>query len=342
MAKGQLTIRAIADQLGLSTCTVSRVMNNTPNSGISESTRTRVLCEIKRLGYQPNLSARALVTGKTHVIGAMIINSNNPFTGGFIYAMEEVAADAAYSVLLCNTRGDIERERNEINMLRQRGVEGLIIEHIGPSDILAELAEEKYPFVLLAPCPDLPGLSYVTFDDVAGGRIATEALIEAGRKKIAHIAGPENKNCSQTRLRGYELALQKAERPGKPEWIVRADTLDDPAAGKYAMEKLLELPESIRPDGVFCFDDSNAWGAYEAIAAKGLRVPEDIAIVGYNDESFASKTAVPLASIHLDTDRLGREASRILLEKIDGLGDSSEHQAVQIVPTLVRRASLEK
>ena len=125
----------------------------------------------------------------------MIINSNNPFTGGFIYAMEEVAGNAGYHVLLCNTRGDIERERNEINMLRQRGVEGLIIEHLGPADVLLELAREDYPFVLLAPCPQAPELDYVTFNDVEGGRLATEALIQAGRRRIAHIAAPEGVLC---------------------------------------------------------------------------------------------------------------------------------------------------
>jgi LacI family purine nucleotide synthesis repressor len=315
-------------------------MNNTPNSGISEVTRKRVLEEINRLGYQPNLSARALVTGKTHVVGAMIINSNNPFTGSFIYAMEEVAGDAGYHVLLCNTRGNIERERNEINMLRQRGVEGLIIEHIGPSDILAELAEEKYPFVLLAPCPGMSELDYVTFDDVEGGRLATKALIRVGRKKIAYIAGPEEVACSQTRLQGYHKALQEAEIPCMAQWIVRADRFDDPESGRRAMEKLLDLPASERPDGVFCFADDLALGSYEAIVKRGLRVPEDIAIIGYSDENFTSKTAVPLASIHLDMDRLGREASKILLDKIEGQNNGLEHQAVKIMPSLVWRASL--
>jgi LacI family transcriptional regulator len=334
MAKGQWTITQIAEQLGLSTCTVSRVLNNTPNSRISETTQMRVREEIKRLGYQPNMSARALVTGKTHVIGAMIVNSNNPFTGGFIYAMEEVVGDAGYNVLLCNTRGDIERERNEINMLRQRGVEGLIIEHVGNPEILVSLADEEYPFILLAERPDAPELDYVTFDDAAGGRMATQALIQAGCRRIAHIASPEWVPCN--RLVGYKMALREAGLSEDPQLVIRVEKQESREIGRKAMERLLDLPN--RPDGVFCVDDYLAWGAYEAIQTRGLKVPDDIAMVGYNDENFCP--FISLSSIQLDTERLGREAAKALLEKIEKGVKNVPFHGIKVMPKLIRRQSL--
>jgi LacI family transcriptional regulator len=333
-----LTITQLAKRLGLSTCTVSRALNNTPGSGLSAATRQRVLSEAGKLGYRPNLSAQALVNGKTHVIGAISINANNPFMSGFIYGVEETARQAGYHVLLCNTRSDTERERNEVAMLRQRGVEGLIIQHIGPAEHLKQLAKGRYPFVLLAPCPQAPELDFVTFDDVAGGRMATRALLQTGRRRIAHLAGPEHILCAQDRLAGCRQELHAAGLNLPAARIVRAEHYENPACGAQAMEILLALPQ--RPDAVFCFNDLLAWGAYETIIKHGLRVPEDIALIGYDDESFSSKTTVPLASIHLDTERLGRDAATMLLRKIEKPDERPGPQAVRITPQLVWRASL--
>ncbi|MFA5206986.1 MAG: LacI family DNA-binding transcriptional regulator [Lentisphaeria bacterium] len=333
-----LTITELAQALGLSTCTVSRALNNTPNSGLSAATRQRVLDKARKLGYRPNLSAQALVSGKTRVLGAISINANNPFMSGFIYGLEETTRQAGYHVLLCNTRGDAERERHEVAMLRQRGVEGLVIQHLGHAEHLQELAAAAYPFVLLEPCPKAPELDYVTFDDVLGGRLATRALVQAGRRRIAHLAGPDQLLCAQDRLAGYRQELRAAGLPAATSRVTRAERYEDPACGAQAMEQL--LAQSPRPDAVFCFNDQLAWGAYEAIVKHGLRVPEDIALIGYDDESFSAKTAVPLASIHLDTERLGREAATILLRKIETPDAAAKPQAVKIPPTLVWRASL--
>jgi LacI family purine nucleotide synthesis repressor len=333
-----LTIAELARRLGLSTCTVSRAMNNTPNSRISAATRNRVLAEIEASGYRPNLSAQALISGKTHVVAVMIIDSNNPFSGGFIHAMEEATQKCGYHVLLCNTRGEIERERNEASMLRQRGVEGLVIEHLGPADLLLELAKDNYPFVLLAPYPGAPELDYVTFDDIEGGRLATQALLQAGRKRLAHLAGPAHLPCARNRRAGYELALREAGLAVNPDWIIASQDYDHDTAGLDAIQRLLDLPD--RPDGVFCFDDFIAANLYEAATSRGLKVPEDLALIGYNDQSFSRRLAVPLASINLDTKRLGTEAAAILLRKIEHPEARPGPQAVTITPSLVWRASL--
>ena len=150
--------------------------------------------------------------------------------------------------------------------------------------------------------------------------------------------GPNRSSVPRT---GWWVAARNCTRQGlnlPAARVVRAEHYEDPACGAQAMEKLLALPQ--RPDAVFCFNDLLAWGAYETIVKHGLRVPEDIALIGYDDESFSSKTTVPLASIHLDTERLGRDAATMLLRKIEQPDERPGPQAVRITPQLVWRASL--
>lgn len=335
---GKLSISEVARHLKVSKTTVSRVFNRVPNSGISQSTQKRVLGAIRKMGYEPNLAARALSRSKTYVIGAMIFNANSQFAREFIWSMEVTASESGYYVVLCNTRSQAGREQQEVRMMRQRGVEGLIIEHCGPAEPLVKLSREGYPFVLLDRCPDAPDLDYVTFDDVAGGRMATQALIDAGRRRIAHIAGPVTSLPSGDRLEGYCQALHSAGLAENPRWIVRAHDPDDPQAGCEATEQLLALTDP--PDAIFCANDFLALGVYRAAANRGLKVPDDLAVIGYNDEDFCSWTAVPLASVQLDTQRLGQEASRLLLEKIEKGTRNVASRAIEITPEVVRRDSL--
>jgi LacI family transcriptional regulator len=342
------TITEIANRLQLSKTTVSRVFNNAPNSRISAATRKRVWEAIEKTGYEPNISARALARAKTHVIGTLFINASNPFVGEFVAATEAIASNAGYHVLLCNTRGSSEREQEECRMLRQRGVEGLIIEHFdGPADHLAKMAEAGYPFVLLDRCEQYPELDYVTFDDVEGGRLATMALIEAGRKRIAHISGPQTSIISNDRSQGYLKALNQAGLPAFPELSIRVDVFGSREVGRLAADRLLDLPD--RPDGIFCDDDFIALGVFDAAKARGIRVPQDLSLIGYDDSSFCPLTAIPLASVKLDMSRLGHEATQLLLEKIEShevlqksgiTQPSGSGRSVIINPQVMKRESL--
>jgi LacI family transcriptional regulator len=242
-------------------------------------------------------------------------------------------------VILCNSHGSFEREYEEARMLRQRGVEGLVIEHLGSADYLFKLREAGYPFVLLDRCPEAPWADYVTFDDVEGGFLATQALIDAGRTKIAHIAGPESSLVAQDRLAGFRLALKTAGVPENPDWVIHAGGFEDHRPGLDCAQKLFDLPD--RPDAVFCFDDFLALGVLQAAAERGLRVPQDLAVIGYNDASFCPWTAIPLASVHVDTAELGRQAGQLLLEKIENGSDRVKHQEIKIPPKVVNRASLD-
>lgn len=334
----RINISEIAASLNLSKSTVSRVFNNVPNSRIAPKTKERVLKAIQEMGYEPNLSAQALAKAKTHLVGLMFINSNNPFVSGFVSASEEFFRKFGYHVLLCNNRGNTQFEEEECRILRQRGVEGLIIEPTGSVDHLRNMIKLDYPFVLLDRCPEIPSLGYVTFDDVEGGRLATQALIDAGRRRIAYITGPRDLLISADRLEGYKSALASNSLIQRPEWVVHVARHEDVDQGRLAAEKLLNLPEP--PDGIFCCDDYLALGVMKAAKSRGVKIPDDLALIGYNDSLFCPWTEVPLASIMLDTAKLGLEASQFLLEKIEK-PDSVMDRVVKIKPILVPRKSLD-
>jgi LacI family transcriptional regulator len=335
-----LGISEIARHLNLSKTTVSRVANGVPNAGISSKTRQRVLDAIERMGYRPNVTASALAGGKTHVVAFIGQNSNNPLSSDMVWAMETVARRNGYHVILCNTRGDADIEREEIRMLRQRGIEGMVIEHQGSSDKIRELIDGGFPVVLLDRCEDLPGVDYVTFDDVEGGRLATQALIDGGRRRIAHIGGPLSSLPARDRLEGYRVAVQSAGLPLVAEWQVEASLFEDVSAGRAAAERLFSCVE--KPDAIFCASDHLALGVFQAAAAHSVVVPRDVALIGYDDHSLCPWTAVPLASIRLDFKQLGDEASRLLFEKIkvSSVDDRRSPVSIKIPPQLVARASL--
>jgi DNA-binding LacI/PurR family transcriptional regulator len=333
----RINISEIAASLNLSKSTVSRVFNNVPNSRIASKTKERVLKAIQEMGYEPNLSAQALAKAKTHLVGLMFINSNNPFVSGFVSASEELFRKFGYHVLLCNNRGNTQFEEEECRILRQRGVEGLIIEPTGSVDHLRSMMKLDYPFVLLDRCPEIPSLGYVTFDDVEGGRIATQALVDAGRRRIAYVAGPRELLVSGDRLEGYKSALTLNSLPQKSEWIVHVAQHENVESGRLAAETLLNLPEP--PDGIFCCDDYLALGVVQAAKSRGVKIPDDVALIGYNDNLFCPWIEIPLASVMLDTAKLGLEASQYLLEKIEK-PDLTEPRVVKINPIVVPRKSL--
>jgi DNA-binding LacI/PurR family transcriptional regulator len=331
-------ISEIASRLNLSKTTVSRVFNNTPNSRISDSTRKKVLTAVKEMGYEPNLSARALAKSRTHIIGVMFININSQFVNAFVDVTERQASEKGYHVLLCNSRGDPEREKEHCRMLHQRGAEGMIIEHVGTGEHLRELMARGYPIVLTGRCHDAPEVDFAGFDEVEGGKIATRALIEAERKRIAIMTGGSGVGGATDRLAGYRLAMTEAGLARNPAWEIMVDRYEDLTTGREAGARLLKGHE--QPDAVFCHDDIMAMGVRQAAITAGLRVPEDLAIIGYGDNYNTAWAQIPLPSIHLDTGKLGEETCRILLDRIEH--GSSEPQQALIKPYLVRSELLRK
>ena len=334
----RISIDEVAKIANVSKSTVSRVLNNYPNSGISQHTRQIVIDAAKRLKFVPHLSAAALSGKKTHIIGALIIDANNPFAGGFISKIEEVIQDKGYHLILCNTRGNSERVRQESNLLIQRGIEGLIIEHVGNPGYLRDLHDNGCFFVLLDRCPEYPGFSYVTNDDTEGGRLATQALIDVGRTKIAHISGPLHFLAMQDRQKGYLKALQHADYSMNARWIINLSEMQSHNQAESAAGELFDSFD--RPDGFFCSSDYFSLGVLRAAEKRGLKAGKDFSLIGYNDEAFCPWVSVPLASVRLDMERVGQNAANLLLEKIKNNDIDLTYDFFNIPPKVVPRQSL--
>ncbi len=288
----------------------------------------------KELGYQPNLTAQALANARTFIIGAMFINISNPDINDFVETGEGIAREAGFHVILCNSRGDAERERNECLMLRQRGVEGLIVEHVGPVEHLVELDRDGFPLVLTGRNDKAPWLHYVGFDEVAGMYAATQTMIQSGRRNLVYLGYQPGSPACDDRRNGFRKSLQEAGIAETPDTVIPVKNGVSVAEGRAVVRRLLESPN--RPDGIVCYTDYLAAGAYQAAMELHLRVPEDIAIMGYGDLPFGLMGEAPFPSVHLDLRRMGTEAATLLLNKIEKKLDADELKSIFIQPFVVR------
>ena len=271
-------MKDIARELGLSVVTISKVIRN--HSDISEETRQRVLKRIKELNYEPNMAARALVTGRTYSAGLIVPDLMHPFFAEVASGLSEVLRRKNYSLLISSTQGDPDLERQEIKRLLSRRLDALMIASTQTTvESFRRIEERKVPYVLIdRGFLGMPA-NFVGVDDTAVGRLATEHLISVGCRRIAHIRGPAS-STALGRLEGYNQALAAADLSQLQGYVVvgRSPDVDSWISGHEAMKKLLGLDP--RPDGVFCYNDPIAIGVIDAILDAGLRVPQDIAVIG--------------------------------------------------------------
>lgn len=311
-------MKDIALDLGVSVMTVSKVLRN--HSDISEATRKRVLKRIEELKYTPNASARALVTGRSNVIGLIVPDLVHPFFGELAKGLSAVARSRDYSVVISSSEEDPALEQKEIEHLLARGVDALVVASVQSSvESFRRIEERGTPYVLIDRTIEGLQANFIGVDDRLVGRLATEHLIAAGCKRIAHIAGTGISSATGRR-EGYQQALEAKGRPFLDEYMVtrgHADDLGD-VTGYEAMQKLLSLRP--RPDGVFCFNDPAAMGAMLAISEAGLRIPQDIAVVGCGDVHYARYLNVPLTSVAQQTEPMGRRAGQLVLSLIRAQG----------------------
>ena len=329
-------LKDIAADLGVSVVTVSKVLRN--HSDISEETRERVMKRIRELNYQPNLAARALVTGRSSSIGLIVPDLVHPFFAEVAKGITHLLREQGYVLMISSSEEDAAVERHEIAHMLARRVDALLLASV-QSDA-AEfriLDQHKTPLILVD--RRVPGLTagFVGVDDEDAGRVATGHLIAQGCQRIAHIRGPEV-STAIGRLAGDQKALSEhAIRPNK-RFIITGRTADDAAdrSGYEAMQHLLAL--SPRPDGVFCFNDPVALGAMQAVLDAGLRVPEDVAVVGCGNIHYASFLRIPLTSIDQNSAVLGENAARLALSLV-GLKKTAPPQTILLESRLVVRAS---
>jgi LacI family transcriptional regulator len=330
-------LKDIAKDLGLSVVTVSKVLRDHPDIG--EATRKRVLKRMKEMNYQPNLTARALITGQTWTMGILVPDLLHPFFASIAQSLSHEIRSRGYSLLISSSDEDAELEQREIEHLLARRVDCLLIASAQWSvDSFRRIEAQKTPYILLDRQFQGLAANFVGVDDQAVGMLATRHLIEQGCRRIAHIRGPEV-STALGRLEGYRQALNEAEMQAMPEHIVSLGSSGDHRGepGGYEAAKRL-LAGKKRPDGIFCFNDPSALGAMRAIFEAGLRVPEEIAVVGCGNLSYSDFLRVPLTSVDQGSEEIGRRAAAMALQ-VASEKSTSRPKRELIEPRLVMRAS---
>ncbi|MDB1089294.1 LacI family DNA-binding transcriptional regulator [Streptomyces sp. ACA25] len=328
-------IKEVARQAGVSVGTVSNVINR-PHM-VAEETRLRVQTAIVALGYVRSESARQLRAGQSRIIALLVLDMANPFFVEVATGAERVARAADLGVMLCNSAQSASEEAAYLSLFAEQRVRGVLVT---PADMsgrnLTDFRRHHIPFVFVdRVLPSAEGCS-VSVDDVLGGTLAVRHLTEQGHTDVAYVSGPLSLQQCQDRRDGALAALAEAGLPAAALRVVEAGRLDV-AAGRAAGARLLEMAP--RPSAVFCANDLLALGVLQALFAAGVRVPEEVALVGYDDIEFAAAAAVPLTSVRQPAARMGRQAAELLMEETGEAADRHRHQRIVLEPELVVRES---
>ncbi|WLS81027.1 ribose operon transcriptional repressor RbsR [Erwinia pyri] len=327
-------MKDVARLAGVSTSTVSHVINN--NRFVSEAVREKITSAISQLNYAPSALARSLKINQTRTIGMLLTASSNPFYAEVVRGVERSCYERGYSLVLCNTDGDENRMNRSLETLLQKRVDGLLImcteSHIPSAEILNRYP--SIPSVMMDWSPFEGGSDIIQDNSLLGGEMATRYLIARGYTRIACIAGPQDKTPARLRLEGFQQAMAQAELPVLPGYIVNGDF--EFQGGYNAMNQLLALKPL--PEAVFTSNDAMAVGVYHALFQAALSVPQDIAVIGYDDIELARYMTPPLTTIHQPKDELGELAIDTLLHRLAEPGGSQ--QLLVLTPELIERGSV--
>ncbi|MHA7296346.1 LacI family DNA-binding transcriptional regulator [Pseudarthrobacter sp. MDT1-22] len=309
-----VTLRQVAEAAGVSTATVSLVVNKKKTARISDETRQRVRDTIRDLGYRPNAMAQTLVSGSSRFIGLVAdAIATTPFAGQIIHGAQDEAWKHGYALLIANTEGNRELETDAIAMMLEYKVRGILYStwFHRPTDIPASLKESD--FVLVNCFSTEPGSRAVVPDEIQGGRSATEILLKHGHRRIAFINATIPAPAKDGRLQGYREALEAEGIPFDAGLVLEA--YPDQEGGYGATEELLKREAT----AVFCYNDRMAMGLYDGLREHGLSIPEDIAVVGFdNQEVIAAHVRPPLSTVALPHYELGAAGVRMLLGLEEG------------------------
>lgn len=330
-------LKDIANDLGLSVVTVSKVLRNHPDIG--EGTRKRVLKRMRELNYQPNLAARSLVTGRTWTLGLVVPDLLHPFFAEIAKAISVETRKQGYSLLISSSDEDPELEIQEIRQLLARRVDVILVASAQPSvEGFRIIEEQKTPYILIdRRFKDLDA-NFVGVDDEAVGVMGTSHLLEQQCRRIAHIRGP-NVSTAIGRMEGYKRALASRKLTPPPGYVISLGASGDHRGEKGGYEAARQLlAAEQRPDGIFCFNDPSALGAMRAILEAGLRIPEDIAVVGCGNLSYSDFLRVPLSSVDQGSESIGKSAADLAL-RIARRKIQARPKAEFISPRMVVRAS---
>ncbi|GAA2890673.1 LacI family DNA-binding transcriptional regulator [Streptosporangium fragile] len=330
-----MSIKEVAARAGVSPGTVSNVLNRPEK--VAESTRRRVEEAIRELGFVRHGSASSLRAGHSRTVGLSVIDIANPFFTDVAAGVEEVASERGYAVILGNSSGDRLKEERNLLVFAEQRVRGVLITPAGENLAKVDQLRERGISVVLVDHPaERPDQCSVAVNDVTGGAMAVSHLLTAGADRIAYVTGPLTVRQCADRLIGAERALAAAGRD--PRAVLEEIPMGamNARCGQQAAEKL--LAEGRLPDAVFCANDLLALGMLRGLLQAGVRVPQDVSLIGYDDIDFASASAVSLSSIRQPTHRLGRVATELLLDECDN-PETHAHQQVIFQPELVVRES---
>lgn len=327
-------MKDVAVRAGVSVATVSAVINS--SRPVSDRLRKRVLSAIEELKYHPNHFARALSTNKSLTIGGLVPSIANPFFPQILKCVEEVAFRHSYSVVICNTDGNVEKVRRYQRMLLEHRVAGVFLTltwDLARPDVIQPFTDANIPVVGLAGARIVDGIDMITLDDEWGSREMTAVLLRLGHQRIAFI-GVKGSETTKHRLRGFRTACEEAGVP-VCDRLVRLGSRFDENEG-YALTKRL-LAEEEEFTALVAYNDVMAQGALIALVESEIRVPQDVSVVGY-DDTVACFTRPKLSSVTIPKERMGRLAAEILIRRING--DKGEPRRIMLRPEPVVRESI--
>ena len=340
MPPSRTTIADVARRAGVSIMTVSRVVND--KDGVSPATRQRIRIIITESGYRPSGIARGLATQRTGTLGLVVPDVANPFFSDVVRGAEQIAYQQGYSLLLCNTEEDPQRELDVLQLLEEKRVDGIVVcsSRLAPELLRRSLL--PYPAAVLVNQQVMPAegtsiVGAVLLDDEMGGQIATSHLIRRGHRLIGYLSGPAASFSGQRRGRGYRSALMAAGIEPQPGWTLSCRPTVE--GGLQASRLLLNQHPEIT--ALLCFNDLVAVGALQTAVVLGRRVPEDLAVVGYDDIHLAALVTPALTTCRVDREALGGCATNLLLQHLSPSpgSDSLGCETITLKPDLIVRAS---
>ena len=340
--KPRATQEDVAKLAGVSQAMVSYVVNNNPNVKIPEDTRQRILDIMQELSYKPNTLARGLRSGKTRTIGLVVPDNSNPFFAEFARIIENYGFENGYSLILCNSDYDTQKENTYVDVMLAKQIDGIIFISSGVGgEVLTKLDESQTPHVIVGRAISGNTTDTVMIDYQLGGYLATRHLLDLGHRKIACITGPDQFSSSSQRLDGYFQALNEAGIPVDKDLVIPSDFRI--RGGEEAMTHLLELDP--RPTAVFVCNDLMAIGVIQSARRHGIKIPDVFSVVGFDDIPLAQTIYPALTTIAQPITEIAMIAMDMLIKQVQGKPDEHEDKKFDQIflhPKLIVRESTAK
>lgn len=328
-----MTIKEVAKRAGVSISTVSHVINKTRY--VSEELEKKVVAAMEELNYHPNSLARSLRSGTSKTIGLVLPDNSNPFFADIARIIEDIGFLNGYSVMLCNSDGNLEKERAYIKVLIEKRIDGIIFIASGSNvNHLQNLADQGIPVVLADREVDIKIVDEVLVDNEQGGYDATKYLLDLGHRKIGCITGPSSLTPSSNRVLGYRKALTETNIPIREDYIVFGDFKSK--SGEEGMEEFLQLDDP--PSAIFVCNDMMAFGVYKYLKRNNFNIPEDFSVIGFDNIQLSSIITPTLTTVSQPIAEVATISASLLIQRIQN-SNPTEYERIIMKPELVIRES---